>query len=209
MIDQPLGAVVIKTVYGRGYSYIGLPPEESGCGMDACLPPVLTKTNPAFTSEEHAIHREQELSRLTKLLSTGKTAVLIHGFGGIGKTSIARVLYSRAAEQYDCVGWVEYRGSLKRSFLAAMDLDNELESQDKRWARLKQRLKNDKSRKIIFIDNVDRDAEQDQDPLYDEDLRQISGWPNLTLVLTSRLAELPGYTGCGIGYLGDRHTRKK
>ena len=176
---------------------------------DICLPHVLTKSNVSFASDREIIHREKEVLFIENLLETQKTTLLTNGFGGIGKTSIARVLYSKLAAKYDCIGWVEYRENLRLSLLAAIDLYDEVEDQSKRWGMIVRRLKNDTLRKILFIDNVDRDAEHGQDPLEDLDLRGISGWPNMTVVLTSRLDEIPGYQRFKVDYLGGDDNRKE
>lgn len=156
-------------------------------GEFGALPHILTKTNVPFVSEEEIIHRERELESIKQLLKHQKMTLLTHGFGGIGKTSIARVLYARLSDQYDSIGWVEYGENLKLSLLASIDLYEDVDDQPKRWGMLERRLKNDRSQKILFIDNVDRDSSRGQDPIHDPDLLGISGWPNMTVVLTSRL----------------------
>lgn len=166
------------------------------------LPHALTKSVAAFANEQNVIHREGELHDIECLLKEKRIALLLSGFGGIGKTALARVLYAKLADCFYCVGWVEYHKDLKNSLLASMDLNNEIEDQEKRWNIISARLKNDPSSKIIFVDNVDRDAKQKQDPQKDVYLQEITGWTNMTVVLTSRMIELHGYQTYSIGYLG-------
>lgn len=166
------------------------------------LPHGLTKSVASFANEQNVIHREDELHDIGCLLKEKRIALLLSGFGGIGKTALARVLYAKSADWFDCVGWVEYHKDLKNSLLASMDLDNDIEDQEKRWNTISARLKNDSSSKIIFVDNVDRDAKQKQDPQKDVYLQEITGWTNMTVVLTSRMIELRGYQTYSIGYLG-------
>ena len=136
------------------------------------------------------------------MIEEKKVALLLSGFGGIGKTVLARVLYAKLANQFDCVGWVEYHKDLKNSLLASIDLDNGIEDQEKRWNKISARLKNDSSSKIIFVDNVDLDVKQKQDPQKDIYLQEITGWTNMTVILTSRMNEIHGYQTYSIGYLG-------
>lgn len=56
-----------------------------------------------------------------------KIALLLSGFGGLGKTALARILYAKSKDWFNCVGWVEYHKDLKSSFLASMDIANEIE----------------------------------------------------------------------------------
>lgn len=169
---------------------------------EEALPHCLTNSVASFANEQNVIHREGELRDIESLLKEKRIALLLSGFGGIGKTALARVLYAKSADWFDCVGWVEYHKDLKNSLLASMDLDNEIEDQEKRWNIISTRLKNDLSSKIIFVDNVDCDVKQKQDPQNDEYLQEITGWTNMTVVLTSRMIELHGYQTYSIGYLG-------
>ncbi len=172
------------------------------------LPHVLTKSGVIYGDEQSIIHRETELKKIEYYLANRKKALLLSGFGGIGKTSLARVMYSRLANYYNSIGWVEYRSNLKMSLLASMELYEDVKNQEKRWELLSKCLKNDLSKKLLFIDNVDRDALQEQDPQKDEILLSISGWPNTTVVLTSRLDEIQGYQSYKVGFLGDDVHRK-
>lgn len=131
------------------------------------LPHILTKSVALFANDKNVIHRECELREIESILKEKKVALLLSGFGGLGKTALARVLYTKSADWFDCVGWVEYHKDLKNSFLASMDIDDEIEDQEKRWDIICSRMKNDSSSKIIFIDNVDYDAKQKQDPQKD------------------------------------------
>ena len=49
-------------------------------------------------------------------------------------------------------------------------------------------LRNDGKSKLFIIDNVD--SGQNQNPRKDQLLRELTGWPETTLILTSRLDEI-------------------
>lgn len=177
----------------------------SRCVKEEPLPRNFTKSVVLFADENNVIHRECELQDIEYLLKEKRVALLMSGFGGLGKTALAHVLYAKSADWFDCVGWVEYHKDLKNSLLAAMDLNDEIVDEEKRWKAISARLKNDSSSKIIFIDNVDLDTKQKQDPKNDMYLQEIAGWTNMTVVLTSRMIELRGYQTYTIGYLGNKN----
>lgn len=167
------------------------------------LPHNLTKSIVSFANERTVIHRDYELQEIECLLKEKKIALLLSGFGGIGKSALARVLYAKSSDWFDCVGWVEYHKNLKNSFLASMDMNDEIIDQEKRWKLISTQLKNSPSSKIIFIDNVDYDAKQGQNPQNDLCLQEITGWTNVTIVLTSRMKEFHGYQTYPIRYIGN------
>lgn len=157
------------------------------------LPHVLTNSAVPYADEQSIIHRGRELQELVRIWDREKCAIAISGFGGVGKTSIARILYSMAANRFDSIGWVDYRKDLKSSLLSSITLYEEIENSEERWRVLSTHLKNDRSSKLLIIDNVDRDIVQNQDPMTDSMLLDISGWPNMSVVLTSRLSEIRGF----------------
>lgn len=206
-IDRPLNTTIIETVWKRGYRYIG----ASAITLDTegeheeqrPLPAVLTKSSASFADKNLIIHREQELGELERMLIKKKAVLLVNGFGGIGKTSLARMLYARVSDKYDSIGWVEYHGNLKDSLLAALELNDDIIDPDLRWRAIASRLKNDKSSKILFVDNVDYDVKRSQDPQNDKLLQEITGWQNLTIVLTSRVKEIRCYDVYPVYLLGN------
>lgn len=203
-LRKAIGKSAIKSVHGIGYRYEGLKIEPTEIPpITSTLPKVLTNTSVPYADEQSIIHREKELAELEKLLSGRKNSVLLTGFGGIGKTSIARVLYGKLSSLYDSIGWVEYRENLKNSLLACSELADDIANPEMRWKILYQRLKNDPSMKLLIIDNVDSDIQFSQFPTEDRLLQEISGWPNMSVLLTSRLDSLTGYQSYPIGYLNN------
>lgn len=159
----------------------------------ARLPHIITKKSPFYTDERDVICRENTIHELVDLLSGEKDCLLLSGFGGIGKTSVARVIYSKLVKQYDCVGWIEYNEDIQSSILSSFDIFENVKNQDHRWTLICRLIKNSDRRILLFIDNVDRNPDRQQDPLNDRFLYEMSGYPNLSLVLTSRLESLRGY----------------
>lgn len=206
-IDRKLGTKVIKTVPKIGYCYVGPSPVNEDRKTEYVtqipLPHVLTKSAASFVDESLIIHREQELTDLENLLAKKKAVLLVNGFGGIGKTSLARMLYAKVSQKYDSIGWVEYHGNLKDSLLTALELNDDIIDSEQRWRVIAARLKNDQSSKILFIDNVDYDVQQLQNPQSDRFLQEITGWQNLTVILTSRVKEISCYDVYPVYLLGD------
>ena len=209
--DKAIDAA-IGTKYGEGYCLRreSITIEEEWL-PETEIPYCLTKMMPHYADESMIIHRNKEIADLAKQISNGKTAIMITGFGGMGKTSLAQVLFSKVSNQFKHVGWIEYRENCQHSILESFDLFEDIVDSEKRWIAITKTLKNDLSQKILFIDNVDNDNRNRQDPENDVYLQEICGWPNTTVVLTSRLDELIGYKSYHIGSLGDAEegTHKK
>ena len=85
----------------------------------------------AILPPEPFVGREEELQdihrHLTDLNGYGK--VLLHGMGGIGKTTLARAYAVRFAGEYDEVLWLNYRQDLPHTFCD----DGELTIQNLTW----------------------------------------------------------------------------
>lgn len=147
---------------------------------------------PSKSDTSNVIGRERDLNKLWETL-VEKHHVILTGFGGIGKTKLAKMLYHTYESQFDEVAWINYQGNLKKSFLSsitvkALQFDGD---EEKRWDNLKSILINDKQKKLFVIDNVDYVA--DQHPEQDADLYELTGWDNTTILLTSRLDRLEDY----------------
>lgn len=142
--------------------------------QEEVLPHSLTVSVATLADKESVIHREHELHDIMRLLlAKEKTALLLSGFGGIGKTALARMLYTKLSNKFDCIGGVEYHKSLKDSLLSSIELYEEIVDQESRWKAISTCLKNSPAKKIIFIDNADRDAIQMQDPTKDHYCRKL------------------------------------
>lgn len=157
------------------------------------LPHCLTNTIVANADDLTTVCLWPDIKEIEQLLQRRKSAIIISGFGGIGKTTLARILYHKVNNQFTSVGWVNYCGGLKASLLSSIDLYDDVLEEDNRWRILYSQLKNDCSRKLIVINNVDRDVSMQQNPLTDDLLQDICGWKNTTVVITSRLHEIKGY----------------
>ena len=167
------------------------------------MPHIVTKHVPFFVDERDIIHREKDITKLIAMFSNGKEAVSISGLGGIGKTSIARILYSKLASRYDCVGWVDYLSDIKTSILTAFSTFDNIQNQEERWSLILNHLRNGKQSVLLFVDNVNRDFEKQQNPLADYMLSEISGYSNLSIVLTSRIDRIKGYHTFNLKDLSD------
>ena len=148
---------------------------------------------PAWADVDNVIGREDDLEKLWKELSERKR-VLLTGLGGIGKTKLGQMLFHNYRDRFEEVAWIDYKVDLKHSFLAcvnAVGFNKGPQNEDERWEAMKSSLLNDGKKKLFIIDNVDDDT--DQRPLSDKELRNLTGWENTTILLTSRLDGLSPY----------------
>ncbi len=166
------------------------------------LPHQLSLLSAVHADQQSVLHRQGDIFKICRVIQQGKHSILLNGFGGIGKTSVARVLYTKLESDYDCIGWVEYHKNLQTSILNSFELFKEVTDPALRWKLIKDAISINPQKKIIFIDNVDRDISQSQDPSTDDLLQEIVRWNNSLIILTSRLQEIPGYYSYMIPPLG-------
>lgn len=200
------------STYGFGYTLI-LPKQGDNLYEDydidqEPLRPILTNT--VVPDVSGIIHRELFVKQIKDEIITGTKAIAISGFGGYGKTSVAQILYRDYADSsdktFDHVGYVSYKGDLKNSIISSMPYLCVGIPSKEIWQRLSVRLKNNNRKKLLIIDNVDRDKSLNQDPLSESESElflEISGWPNMTVVLTTRLESIPGFLTKRIDTLGN------
>lgn len=148
---------------------------------------------PMWADVDTVIGREDDLEELWKKLSE-KKRVLLTGLGGIGKTKLAQMLFHNYRDRFEEVAWIDYKEDLKHSFLACVNVERFSkgdQSETERWEAMKSFLLNDGKKKLFIIDNVDDDT--NQCPENDKELRNLTGWDNTTILLTSRLDGLSPY----------------
>ena len=138
---------------------------------------------PSDADSSTVIGREKDLEKLWEMLSE-KKHVMLTGLGGIGKTKLAELLFHNYRDRFDEVAWIGYKGSLRQSFLYRIE---DFRDRNDPWEAMMNDLHNDGKTKLFIIDNVDDDT--DQRPLSDKDLRNLTGWENTAILLTSRLKE--------------------
>lgn len=163
---------------------------------------------PSIADTNNVIGRDKVLKSLWKTLKKRKThkkgkAVIISGFGGIGKTKLAQLLFHTYESKFDEVAWIDYRSDLRKSFLACINVpqfqEKNYQDENERWNDIKRILTNDRKKKLFIIDNVDNDT--DQHPEQDIELQELTGWNNTTVLLTSRLERLKNYNQFSLGFL--------
>ena len=74
--------------------------------QQAPLPKYLTR-DPTGKAKEDIIGRKQELNDLRELLTQGKSALLVNGMGGIGKTTLAQVYVHEYKGEYKHIAYIE------------------------------------------------------------------------------------------------------
>ncbi len=174
------------------------------------LPKTLTKSFIMNTTSQEVLSRKNERAEITDYLKEpGNRAILLHGFGGIGKTSVARLVYSWVQEKYDCTGWVDYQSNLIDSLLSCletgdyMDVSMDNAKPEDKWRHISKIFRNNSQKKLFIIDNVDTNAQNNQNPLVDMTLKEITAWKNTDVIITSRFSKLEPYNSYEITPLGN------
>lgn len=174
------------------------------------LPSQLSYSFALNATEETVIRRKPVCDTITGYLhKPGNRSMLLYGYGGVGKTSVARLLYTILEPNYDCIGWIDYQKDLISSMLSCLDttdyMDTSLLEADrqKQWKYISHVLKNSEEKKLFVIDNVDTDVQINQNPLTDMTLKEITAWKNTDVIITSRFSELEPYVPLEIHNLGN------
>ena len=150
------------------------------------------------------LHRDKDAESVMNLLNNTSKIVLINGTAGIGKTSLARLLFSKLEKEYEYVGWVTYQSDLAQSLCSSIMLEGLPEDDpERRRKAIMYWLQNEPGNKLLFIDNVDDDSQKGQDPAHDSLFSKIENIPGLTLILTSRYNRLNAFTIYSVEYLDE------
>lgn len=157
---------------------------------------------PAKADTTSVICRESELQDITQMLLEGKNILLMSGFGGIGKTALARLVFHTVRENYAQVAWLPYRGCLKDSMLSHIRLEEDIRDPEERWHEI-QKILNNGTSKLIVIDNADQDDRANQLPHKDGDLHALTGCQNIAVIATSRKNRLPSFTVYPVGFMDE------
>ncbi len=173
----------------------------------------VTDTIVIEANEETVLYREKEVKEIIEILQTGeKNSILLAGFAGAGKTTVARCLYSKMRSSYDYLGWINYTDNLKDSMIAAFK--NEEYSDDTmtekdvemKWKHILKKYASSNKRNLFVIDNVNIIPGK-QDPRTDRELLNLPRWKNTTIIIITRLPSIPGfgqpYTIGNLGSEGD------
>lgn len=77
---------------------------------------------------------------------------MVNGFGGIGKTSLAQLVFHKFHERYDEVAWIDYQGDLRKSLLAKIQMDAlKFCKDDEERIRTIMNLRNDGKSKLLSL----------------------------------------------------------
>lgn len=173
----------------------------------------VTDTIVIEANEETVLYREKEVKEIIEILQADeKNSILLAGFAGAGKTTVARCLYSKMRSSYDYLGWINYTDNLKDSMIAAFK--NEEYSDDTmtekdvemKWKHILNKYASSNKRNLFVIDNVNIIPGK-QDPRTDRELLNLPRWKNTTIIIITRLPSIPGfgqpYTIGNLGSEGD------
>ena len=113
------------------------------------------------------IGRTDMLDKLHKMLTENKSAILMNGIGGIGKTTVALAYCNteKYKQDYQNIVWVTLTQSLKESIINTFidkDIDfkyDEKEDTDKNFNHLLNTLRNIIGNNLLVLDNANNDKE--------------------------------------------------
>jgi tetratricopeptide (TPR) repeat protein len=119
-------------------------------------------TTRPYIDMENVVGRESDIDALAKTITEANKTVLLNGWGGIGKTTVAKGYLNKYEKKYKYVIWVEVTGQLIVDFLNQVDFDkigyalNDSLSPELNFKRLIEKLDGLENEKLIIIDNVNK-----------------------------------------------------
>ncbi|MCD8739055.1 tetratricopeptide repeat protein [Mucilaginibacter roseus] len=157
------------------------------------IPKILTTMPPVAAND--VIGRAADLTRLEQLVTAGSPTILIHGMGGIGKTTLLKLAADALLENYDHILWIDYAADeqgnyendfLIKSFIANPVLLKNLKlnfepgiALENAMQILLNKLANMPGKNLLMVDNA---------PLSIMRVRnQLPGFPRWQALITSRI----------------------
>ncbi len=162
------------------------------------IPRELTEA-PSIVNEMLILHREKEVNELEQnFLGTKTCSLLISGFVGIGKSTVARQLFYRLNSNYKYLVWINYNGSIRESFLSDINLYRDIEDKNVRWENIKNTLKKCRDDLLVFVDNlphgIDNDEDNKEDFVWLTDLSHLVATSRSTGIFKFNRYELSFFT---------------
>ena len=159
---------------------------------------------PAPFVPEVFIGREELLRQLDQSLKNPHqpAVTLLHGEGGIGKSSVAAAYCHQFAATYDHIGWLFTETGIESALLRlAPGLNVTFSSEDKDQEAMLDHvlraLANLQGNCLLLLDNVN-----DRNDL-EKHFHRLAGIPNFKVLLTSRLADFPNTHVCPVTPLSE------
>jgi hypothetical protein len=114
------------------------------------------------TQARQLIGREEILSQLLETLTqpNNNSRLLINGMGGVGKTSICRVVAHQCAKLVNSVVWLDAQGGISNGLQAIIAPKLNIDISQPNWlGMLIEKLNLSLSPAILFLDNLEASAE--------------------------------------------------
>lgn len=129
-------------------------------------------------SNKNFIGREKELLAIHQGLEEGNRAIFLHGFGGIGKSELAKKYAEIHAKEYDAILFLTYRNNIKET-LFNVEIQNCTIEKDKHIDDFYKTIKRvlNEQQVLLIVDNFDVE--------FDENLEDILSF-GADIIFTSR-----------------------
>lgn len=111
------------------------------------------------------VAREYELEKLKNMINEKNAALLINGFGGIGKTELCRKYFWDYKDMYAFAGWINYTNNLKESVISQISVEglkfSESTDMDNKYSKIIMYLNKLPANSLLVIDNLKTNKEDD------------------------------------------------
>lgn len=129
-------------------------------------------------------YRDVDIDMLLKEIEQYNN-ILIYGLGGIGKSTVAKALYHHIKNDYEYVGWINYKGDLKQDIMSHFLIFEDIQDVNIREKTIENFIIQAEEKMVLFIDNADKKINEDSF------LRVLDG--SVKLILTSRVKSINNF----------------
>ena len=158
-------------------------------------------------SKEKILGREKELTYIKNFLENSNKPLLIHGIGGIGKTTLLRYFFNQQKDKFDYCAYFSNGSDIESQIVDELSMAFNIEEKeyDRKLKAIFLKLQNLKGKKLLCIDDIQNIKKQEK---IIEILLSLSQSNNFKIIFTSRISQIKNMQSYHLGKLSKKEGRE-